>query len=98
MCSNPWFKIDSKTKQKLTIPCGNCLSCRLDSQLLWTARCHSEEVKGRNAFVTFTYDDLHIKYNDNALLPTLCREDLHKYIDNIRHKINKMPVLPFRLS
>lgn len=97
MCSFPFQKYDSKTKQFLTIPCGNCLACRLDKQLLWTARCHSEEIKGRNAFVTFTYDDLHIRHNEGALLPTLRRDDLHKYIDNIRHKINKMPVLPFRL-
>ena len=91
MCNNPWFKIIYNKPQM--IPCGNCAGCRIDNMLLWQARCNSEYLNTRAAFVTFTYDDLHLPYNDNALLPTLRREHLHKYIDNIRHKVNKFPFM-----
>lgn len=92
MCSNPVpRKINGKWQ--LT-PCNNCLACRVDSLILWQARCNTEYVKHRSAFVTFTYDDLHLPYNENSLLPTLKKEQLHKYLDNISHKVKKMPFLP----
>lgn len=76
------------------IPCGNCLGCRLDKLALWTARCNYELFNSRSAFVTFTYDDFHLPYNPGSLYPTLHQEDLHKYLDNIRHKIKAFPTLP----
>lgn len=110
MCNNPvpFRSIQSKTYFKykeygnvasymdsLLLPCGNCLGCRLDKLALWTARCNYELYKNRSAFLTFTYDDYHLKYkDDSALLPSLFRDDLHKYIDNLRHKIKAMPVMP----
>lgn len=109
MCNNPvpFANIQAKTYQKyqkygnvqsymdgIKIPCGNCLGCRLDKLALWSARCNYEQIKGSNAFLTFTYDDFHLPYNDGSLFPTLRQEDLHKFIDNIRHKIRALPVLP----
>lgn len=79
---------------KLLVPCGGCLGCRLDKLALWTARCNYELFKGHSAFVTFTYDDYHLPYNDGSLFPTLRQDDLNHYIDNIRHKVKKMPLLP----
>lgn len=109
MCNNPvlFGQMQSKTYEtykkygsvksymdSLKLPCGNCLGCRIDKLALWTARCNYEEIKGANAFVTFTYDDYHLPYNDGSLFPTLKQEHLHKFIDNIRHKVKAMPVLP----
>lgn len=92
MCNNPWFKLINHHWQML--PCGGCLGCRLDSMLLWQARCNTEFIKHRSSFVTFTYDDLHLPYNEGALIPTLRKEHLHKFLDNIHHKINKIPLMP----
>ena len=109
MCDNPvpFSEMQSATYQKykkygsvklymdsLQLPCGNCLGCRIDKLTLWTARCNYEQIKGANAFVTFTYDDYHLPYNDGSLFPTLKQEHFHKYMDNIRHKIKSMPILP----
>ena len=92
MCSNPWFKKINNKWQSL--PCGQCLACRIDSLILWQTRCNIEYIKGRSAFVTFTYDDNHLHYKENAFLPTLKKEEIHRYLDNIRHKVNKLPLLP----
>ena len=109
MCNNPvrFVNIQAKTYEKykkygsvksymdgIKVPCGNCLGCRLDKLALWSARCNYELVKGSNSFVTFTYDDWHLPYNDGSLFPTLRQQDLHRFIDNIRHKIRALPVLP----
>lgn len=92
MCNNPVFHRINGEYQ--LIPCGNCLGCRIDHTVLWQARCNSEYIRYRSAFVTFTYDDFHLLYNDNALLPTLRKEQFHKYLDNLRHKVKKIPFMP----
>lgn len=79
----------------IKVPCNNCLGCRLDKLAMWTARCNYEQIKGRNSFVTFTYDNFRLPYRDGAVFPTLEPLHLHKYIDNVRHKISSMPVLPY---
>lgn len=78
---------------KVCFPCGNCLGCRIDNLLLWTARCNYEQIKGSNSFVTFTYDTWHLPKNELGV-PTLRFNDLHKYIDNLRHLVKKLPILP----
>lgn len=91
MCSNPvtLFR-DGRSR---VIPCGNCLACRIDKTALWSARCNSELVKGRSAFVTLTYDDNHLPFNSEngkvALLPTVRKSDFQHFLDNLYHKIQK---------
>lgn len=96
MCNFPWLKkLDNGVRSKnVLIPCHNCLGCRIDSLTLWTARCNSEFVRYKSAFVTFTYDDLHLPYMDSSLFPTLRFDDFHRYIDNVRHKIKSLPLMP----
>lgn len=88
--SRPSIRIHFGTTK---VPCGNCLGCRLDKLALWSSRCNYELVKGNSSFVTFTYDKWHLPKNELGLA-TLKRDDLHKYIDNIRHKINNLPFTP----
>lgn len=93
MCNNPVFReIRKGVFQKCK--CDSCLGCRIDSMLLWQSRCQSEFIKYRSAFVTLTYDDNHLHFRDNAFLPSLNKLEIHKYIDNIRHKVKKMSFLP----
>lgn len=98
MCNNP-VKLGMRSNyaslpQRITIPCGHCLGCRLDKQQLWTERCRSEFVRSRSAFVTFTYDEYHLPYNEGALFPTLRRDVFSDYLDNIRHYVKRMPAMP----
>lgn len=100
MCSNPvdqlveYSRNGSKYTRIIKRPCNECQACRIDKLLLWQSRCNSEYVKYRSAFVTFTFDENHLIYNKNTLHPTLSKELVHKYFDNIRHQVKKLPILP----
>ncbi len=46
----------------LLLPCGQCVGCRLDHSREWAVRCMLEAKEHQfNWFVTFTYDDEHLK-------------------------------------
>jgi hypothetical protein len=79
-CTSPFtvsFKADGKTlnwSQKnhikehaaFQIPCGQCISCRLDYAREWATRCVLESSQyENNCFLTLTYDDDHL--GDNRL-------------------------------
>lgn len=86
MCNRPIETIVTNgTRQKyIKYPCGQCLGCRLDKQKQWSERCKYElkkHVKG--AFVTITYDDLHLEFKEGCKRPTLSREQFDKYIDRV---------------
>lgn len=53
-----------------SIPCGWCLSCRLDHRQQLEHRCEYELIKHDyvGAFVTFTYDDYHLYYQRDPSL------------------------------
>ena len=79
------------------IPCGWCLNCRVDKQNELTHRCEYELINYKcGAFVTLTYDDLHIlphlKNNSDKLVATLSRSDLRHYMYRLRANIkNHLP-------
>ena len=54
-------------KQYLEVPCGWCLNCRIDRQNWISDACEYEWKKYNYvaAFVTFTYDQIHITENSN---------------------------------
>lgn len=97
MCNMPQFfpnVVNPWTGQLYPVPCHHCKGCRIDRRTMWTQRIMSEYVKFRCAFVTFTYDDYHLRYNPGAVYPTLRADDFSKYIDVIRHKINTFSSMP----
>ena len=72
------------------IPCRYCLNCRVDKRNEWENRANWEfKNKISGAFVTFTYDNIHLidtlkLGNDNKIRPTLKYKDAKKFIQNIR--------------
>lgn len=51
----------------LTIPCGQCVGCRLERSRQWAIRCmHEAAMHENNSFVTLTYDDDHLP-DDSSL-------------------------------
>lgn len=45
----------------LTLPCGQCVGCRLERSRQWAMRCiHEASLYEHNCFVTLTYDDAHV--------------------------------------
>ena len=86
MCISPWYH----TKYKSLIPCGGCVGCRVDRAILWRNRAKSELLlKGRSAFVTLTYDTEHLHFSNVSPEMTLCRDDVHKFLDNLRNTVKR---------
>lgn len=59
---------------QLSLPCGQCIGCRLERSRQWAMRCmHEASAFDSNAFVTLTYDDASLppngslKYSDYQL-------------------------------
>lgn len=45
----------------VTVPCGQCIGCRLERSRQWAVRCmHEASLHDDNAFVTLTYEDEHL--------------------------------------
>lgn len=46
---------------QLSLPCGQCVGCRLERSRQWAVRCmHESSAHSQNAFITLTYDDAHL--------------------------------------
>ncbi len=42
----------------VTVPCGQCIGCRLDRSRQWAIRCvHEAQMHEHNSFITLTYND-----------------------------------------
>lgn len=55
------FKPSEKALCSLTIPCGQCLDCKLERSRQWAVRCmHESQMHDANCFITLTYDSDHI--------------------------------------
>ena len=67
--------------QKLELPCGQCVGCRLDYSRQWALRCMLESKQWKdNIFLTLTYDDEHLKS------PSLIPDDLTKFMKDLRRQ------------
>jgi len=45
----------------LSLPCGQCIGCRLERSRQWAMRCmHEAQLHEKNCFITLTYNDDHI--------------------------------------
>ena len=48
----------------VTVPCGQCIGCRLERSRQWAMRClHEAQMHEDNSFITLTYDDEHLPEN-----------------------------------
>lgn len=77
------------------IPCGRCINCRIDKINQMTDRCEYELIKrGCGAFVTFTYDDIHIQHllrrdSQGKLVATLSRDDSRRFLYRLNKNVKK---------
>lgn len=82
----------------VTIPCGQCIGCRLEYSRQWAIRCiHEASLYENNCFITLTYNDENLPWrNDNGelcvdkssgeLLPTLNKRDFQLFMKRLRKK------------
>lgn len=99
----PWSTISYRDKSGryssdyIEIPCGKCIGCRLKYSRDWADRCIMEMPYHKSSFfVTLTYDDEHLNFNDYVNYetgevgqsPTLVPDDVSKFIKNLRRHLD----------
>lgn len=72
-------------RQKIKIPCGHCLGCRLDHASEWATRCHIESKNWQNnCFITLTYNTPSLPLTKEGLM-TLRIRDLQNFFKRLRY-------------
>lgn len=78
------------TGEIIEVPCGSCISCRLDYSKDWANRCHLEASQYLfNWFVTLTYNDDELfpgKFGNPTLMQEQLTDFIHKVRDKLRYK------------
>lgn len=91
---SPYFNVSGKPRltfnpskainatDRLELPCGRCIGCRLDKSREWAIRCyHESQMHQNNIFITLTYDDYHLPPFDS-----LDKSHFQKFIRALRKK------------
>ena len=80
-CTSPFKKeIDGVV---YTLPCGQCMSCRLNHARMWSIRIsHEASTHLHNVFLTLTYDDEHLPV-DNSVH----KRDLQLFFKRLRKSL-----------
>ena len=87
---------------KIVIPCGHCIGCRLDYSRSWADRMMLElETAGCGIFVTLTYDNVHIHWssfdeNGDPEWNTLDKRDFQLFMKRLRREFDGSGDLPFK--
>lgn len=64
----------------VTVPCGQCIGCRLERSKQWATRCmHEADMYDKNCFITLTYSPENLPKNG-----TLVVEDFQKFMKKLR--------------
>lgn len=74
-----WEDKNSRSKY-LTIPCGQCIGCRLQRSAQWAVRCsHEASLHKNNCFITLTYNNEHLPPGS-----TLVKAEFQKFMKRLR--------------
>lgn len=70
----------ASTTEKILVPCGQCIGCRMEYSRQWAIRCvHEASLYDENCFLTLTYDDEHLPKNES-----LVKEDFQLFMKRLR--------------
>ncbi len=71
---------------RMTVPCGQCIGCRLERSRQWAVRCmHESSLHSDTSFVTLTYDDEHLPRFGSLLM-----DDWQKFFKRLRKRVGKV--------
>ena len=72
----------------LTLPCGQCIGCRLNYSRNWAIRCvHESSLHEHNCFITLTYNDENLPLNGSLDL---------KHFQDFMKRLRKKVSVPIR--
>lgn len=70
-----------------TVPCGQCIGCRLERSRQWAMRCiHEAQFHEKNCFITLTYSDEHLIQTDKGA--TLSVDDFQRFMKRLRKAVS----------
>ncbi len=73
---------DGLPYEKISLPCSNCIGCRIDRSKQWALRCvHEASLFENNCFITLTFNDENLNPYRN-----LDHRDFQKFIKRLRKK------------
>lgn len=68
--------------RQLSLPCGQCIGCRLERSRQWAIRCmHEASLYKNNCFITLTYSDDHLPSD-----MSLHYDDFQKFMKRLRKR------------
>jgi hypothetical protein len=74
------FKETDEHDRQISLPCGQCVGCRLERSRQWAMRCiHEAQLHENNCFITLTYNDQNLPQNGS-----LIKSDFQKFIKRLR--------------
>ena len=70
------------TGEKVEVPCGRCVGCRLERSRQWAMRCvHEASLYDDNCFITLTYNDANLPEDGS-----LHKDHFQKFMKRLRKK------------
>lgn len=83
------FTMNTQVAQRdspLTVPCGQCIGCRLERSRQWAIRnLHENQMHDYSCFITLTYDDDNLPYGG-----TLVLDHFQKFMKRLRKAHGKI--------
>jgi len=85
------FVKSPQTTTRLTLPCNQCIGCRLDRSLVWATRCvHEAQLHPQNSFITLTYAPEHLPWDGS-----LSKSHFQKFIKRLRKHLSPQTIRYF---
>ncbi len=82
---------DAHVDQPVTVPCGQCIGCRLERSRQWAIRCvHESSLHDDNCFLTLTYDDDHLPATG-----TLVKKHFQDFMKRLRKRFSHKKIMYF---
>lgn len=77
------FKQEDSCGVEVTLPCGQCIGCRLERSRQWAVRCmHESQLHEDNCFITLTYSDSYIPASGS-----LVKRDFQLFCKRLRKRV-----------
>jgi len=81
--------------ETLSLPCGQCISCRLAHSREWAVRCtHEAQMHSANCWITLTYRDDALTFLGDGSA-TLWRRDVTLFLKKLRKEIDPIKIRYF---
>ena len=78
--------------EEVTLPCGQCMLCRISHARMWAVRLEHEAQLHKHAyFLTLTYDPKHVPVLENGL-QTLHYKDIQGFLKKLRDRIKPVKI------